>query len=54
MIGDNLEADIIGPLELGWDTILVLTGVHSQHHPPSTINADNILDGVRQYLKIPH
>jgi ribonucleotide monophosphatase NagD (HAD superfamily) len=50
MIGDNVEADIIGPLELGWDTILVKTGVNKHDHPHSTINSDNILDGVKMYL----
>lgn len=50
MIGDNVEADIIGPLELGWDTILVKTGVNKHDHPHSTINSENIFDGVKQYL----
>jgi ribonucleotide monophosphatase NagD (HAD superfamily) len=43
MIGDNIESDILGPIDLGWDTILVKTGVHKQDHPHATINSDNIL-----------
>ncbi len=27
MIGDSLESDIKGPKKVGWDTILVKTGV---------------------------
>jgi ribonucleotide monophosphatase NagD (HAD superfamily) len=31
MVGDNVEADIECPVELGWDTILVKTGVNKHH-----------------------
>ena len=51
MIGDNIEADILGPAELGWDTILVKTGVDKKEHHVATINADNIWEGVKTYLK---
>jgi len=46
MIGDSIESDIIGPSKVGWDTILVKTGVARVDSEIATINADNILDGV--------
>ena len=51
MIGDNIESDIMCPYDLGWDTILVKTGVHKQDHHEATINCSNILEGVKEYLK---
>ena len=42
MVGDNIESDIIGPSELGWDTILVKSGVTKDDHHLATINAEHI------------
>ena len=52
MIGDNIDSDIRGPLEIGWDTILVKTGVNKVDFEKSTVNAEDIWSGVRQYLKL--
>ena len=51
MIGDNIESDIIGPVELGWDTILVKSGVSKVEHHLATINAEHIEEGVEKYME---
>lgn len=42
MIGDNVEADIVGPHKMGWDTILVKSGVAKEDSEFATINAEDI------------
>lgn len=52
MIGDNEHSDIIGAFESNWDSILVKTGVAKLDSPIATINAENISEGIQDYLKI--
>lgn len=52
MIGDNIQSDIVGPIKVGWDTILVKTGVNKSDYPAATINSDNIYEGIEAYCKL--
>ena len=51
MVGDNVESDIAGVKELGWDSILVKTGVAKEDYDKATVNAENIWEGISQYLE---
>lgn len=51
MIGDNEGSDIVGAYNSSWDSILVKTGVGCHDSEFATINADNILEGIYEYLK---
>jgi len=37
---------------VGWDTILVKTGVAKTDCPLASINASNILEGIESYFKM--
>ena len=46
MVGDRLDTDIEGAARLGWDSLLVLTGIDGRDqaleapHPPTYIGQD--------------
>jgi ribonucleotide monophosphatase NagD (HAD superfamily) len=52
MIGDNIESDIVGPSKVGWDTILVKTGVAKSDYALATINSGHIYEGIESYCKL--
>jgi ribonucleotide monophosphatase NagD (HAD superfamily) len=36
LVGDRLDTDIAGAVGLGWDSMLVLTGISTRHDLPSS------------------
>lgn len=51
MVGDNEGSDIIGAYQSGWDSIMVKTGVARHDSKYATVNAENILVGIEEYMK---
>ena len=51
MIGDNEQSDIEGAHRIGWESILVKTGVNKGDSEIATINSSDILEGIRVYAQ---
>lgn len=52
MIGDNPEIDIKGAVNAGWDAILLKSGVATHDMSEAKVNCTNLLEGIKEYLKM--
>ncbi len=54
MIGDNPETDILGAVEIGWESVLLMTGVHKKRPfvAEPTFVAENLLEAVEKILGV--